>query len=246
MSESTSSPLLLPGQHAAPGGPVNLQNMYVMHHAFRRDLGRFQAVVTEVEAGDRDRWHQVHRRWQFFATALHHHHSAEDAGLWPLMLSRALAAADNAAVEVLQAMQAEHARIDPVLDECAEGFSRLAERGGEEDRRSLMSSLGEAWKLLDGHLGHEERDAMTILQRYLTDDDWRRVEREHFRPAYSPREIWYAIPWSQDGLPDGVGRKVRASGGPLVVVLWWLSRRSYARQEEAVFGTTATEGANDL
>lgn len=240
MTKSTSSttPILLNGQHAAPEGPVNLQNMYVMHHAFRRDLRRFRAAVTAGDASDRSRWSRLYERWQFFATALHHHHSAEDAGLWPLMQSRALEASDSRAVEVLEAMQAEHASIDPVLSECAEGFSRLAAGGTDGDRQSLESSLEDAWRLLDGHLGHEERGAMTILQRYLSDDDWRRVERKHFRPAYSPREIWYAIPWSQVGLPDDVGRRVRASGGPVVVLLWWLSRRSFDRREEAVFAGT--------
>lgn len=238
MPKSDSPPMLLPGQHAAPEGPVDLQNMYVMHHAFRRDLHRFQAVVPAIEAHEKNRWQQVHERWQFFATTLHHHHSAEDAGLWPLMLSRASAADDMAAVEVLEAMEAEHASIDPVLNDCADAFSRLASGGTEKDRQELSSSLEAAWRLLDRHLGHEERDAMTILQRYLTDEEWRGVEREHFRPAYSPREIWHAIPWSQVGLPDDVGRRVRASGGPVVVLLWWLSRRSYARREQAVFGTT--------
>jgi hypothetical protein len=33
--------LVLPGQTAAPDGPVDMRNMYVMHHAFRRDLDAF-------------------------------------------------------------------------------------------------------------------------------------------------------------------------------------------------------------
>ena len=240
MSTTTSSQILLPGQHAAPEGPVDLQNVYVMHHAFRRDLGRFRAVVDQVPAIDRPRWGLLHERWRFFATALHHHHAAEDAGLWPLMRSRVLAASDHDAVEVLEAMQAEHARIDPLLGECADGFARLADQGTEEDRRDLARSLDEAWRLLDGHLGHEERDAMAIVQHHLTDADWRRVERDHFRPAYSPREIWTAIPWSQQGLPPLVGRRVRAAAGPLVILLWWLSRRSFARHESAVFDPSTT------
>ena len=30
--------LFLPGQAAAPDGPDDMQMMYLMHHAFRRDL----------------------------------------------------------------------------------------------------------------------------------------------------------------------------------------------------------------
>jgi|GEM_PF-1648709 len=31
--------ILLPGQAAAPDGPIDMAPMYLMHHAFRRDRG---------------------------------------------------------------------------------------------------------------------------------------------------------------------------------------------------------------
>ena len=37
--------LRLPGQTAAPDGPVDMTIMYVMHHAFRRDLAAFAMAV---------------------------------------------------------------------------------------------------------------------------------------------------------------------------------------------------------
>ena len=51
MSVSTQQPaanvpqLFLPGQAAAPEGPVQAMPMYLMHHAFRRDLAAFAAAV---------------------------------------------------------------------------------------------------------------------------------------------------------------------------------------------------------
>lgn len=101
--------LLLPGQHAAPAGPVDVAAMYVMPHAFRRDLMGFRAATANAQVGDRRRWAALHQRWELFATILHHHHTAEDNGLWPLLLERAAAAGDADARVVLDAMQAEHA-----------------------------------------------------------------------------------------------------------------------------------------
>src|SRR3712207_2402530 len=124
MTTTTTPQVLLPGQYAAPEGPVDLVSMYVMHHAFRRDLTRLRAAVAEAPLDDRERWRALGRRWQLFATALHHHHAAEDAGLWPLLVTRLGDDAD--AREVLDAMQAEHARIDPLLDECNDAFTRQA------------------------------------------------------------------------------------------------------------------------
>src|SRR3712207_6890311 len=57
------------------------------------------------------------------------------------------------------------------------------------------------------------RSAMAVLQRHLTDADWQRVEREHFRPAYSPREVLAIVPWTMAGLPRDVQRRLLAAGG---------------------------------
>ena len=43
----------LPGQAAAPAGPVDMTAMFVMHWAFRRDLDRFAAAVIRTPVEDR-------------------------------------------------------------------------------------------------------------------------------------------------------------------------------------------------
>lgn len=237
---SISTQTLLVGQHAAPPGPVDLTMMYVMHHAFRRDLDRFQSAARTVDINDRDRWRALHQRWRLFASALHHHHTAEDAGLWPFLLDRAHAAKDNDAVVVLDAMATEHALIDPALAASTEAFAALAASADEHLRSELGRSLDEGWRLLDGHMGHEEREAMALVQRYLTEADWQRVEREHFRPAYSPRETLRVVPWAMSGLPHQVRRRVLADAGPAMSLLWRATRRSFARAEDRAFGSHAS------
>jgi hypothetical protein len=83
--------LLLPGQAAAPEGPVDLAAMYLMHRAFRRDLDAFAAATAATAgtpAADRQRWVRLARRFELFADVLHKHHHGEDVGLWPLLLER--------------------------------------------------------------------------------------------------------------------------------------------------------------
>lgn len=231
----STTQVLLARQHAAPEGPVDLLNMYVMHHAFRRDLTAFGKAVAHAAIDDHRRWRALQRRWGIFASALHHHHAAEDDGLWPLMLERVTVADDAGAPDVLKAMQAEHARIDPLLTACEGAFAGMTVEGDETLRATLGRLLDEAWRLLDGHLGHEEADAMAVLQRHLTEADWERVERDHFRPAYSLREILTIVPWSQTGLPDDVRRRTLAAGGPAIKLIWLLSRGSFGRLDAAAF-----------
>src|SRR4051794_1331261 len=97
--------LLLPGQAAAPEGPVDLAPMYLMHRAFRRDLEAFAGVVPTVAVGNRARWALIARRFAFFGAVLHKHHHGEDVALWPLLAQR------GADPTVLDALEAEHGGI---------------------------------------------------------------------------------------------------------------------------------------
>jgi iron-sulfur cluster repair protein YtfE (RIC family) len=86
--------------------------MYATHDALRRDL---DDIVRIAARGSQDPKTILRSAvgWELFKSFLHVHHSAEDDLLWPAM-RRALAG-DSAAQALLDAMEAEHAAIDPVL-----------------------------------------------------------------------------------------------------------------------------------
>lgn len=48
--------MLLPGPAAAAPGPVDLTVMYLIHHAFRRDLADLGAAVAATPVTDRAAW----------------------------------------------------------------------------------------------------------------------------------------------------------------------------------------------
>ena len=78
--------LTLPRQSFTAEGPHDQTGMYVMHHAFRRDLVMFADAAAATPASDRDTWDALAERWRIFSRVLHHHHSGEDAGLWPRLM----------------------------------------------------------------------------------------------------------------------------------------------------------------
>lgn len=228
--------ILLAGQAAAPDGPVDLSLMFLMHHGFRRDLAAFVAASGRTPVADRGTWRALAGRWQQFADILHHHHSGEDAGMWPLLLQRADAAGDAGGRRTLEAMTEEHVGIDPLLETCADGFGRLAEHADEDARAALEVRLVDTRERLGQHLAHEERDAMALVQRYLAQADWDRLTDEHFKPAYSPPELLRVASWCLHGLR---GRHLRAAlrtgGKPLEIVWRVFGRRPFERRERAAF-----------
>ncbi|MEI8412373.1 MULTISPECIES: hemerythrin domain-containing protein [unclassified Kribbella] len=225
--------LMLPGQAAAPPGPVDLTAMYVMHHGFRRDLTVFKAAVAATPPEDRTTWRALAARWGKFVEILHKHHTGEDAGLWPLLMAKA----DAAGQATLEAMESEHTEIDPLLASCTAGFERLASYNDADARDALEVRVVALGEHLVRHLAHEERDAMALVQRYLVDADWHRLEKEHFKPAYGPRDIPFVASWGLHELPAEHFGRVRDSmaGRPMELVWRVFWRRPFERRERVAF-----------
>jgi hypothetical protein len=219
--------LRLPGQAAAPEGPVDAKMMYIMHHAFRRDLRMFAAAAAVTPAGDRDAWRALARRWEIFSGVLHDHHTGEDTGLWPVLLD--LAGPDERAT--LHAMEDEHAGIDPVLTDCAAGFRAMTGSADEATRVELASRLVAARDALGAHLEHEERDAMALVQKYLTTEDWHHIEETHFRAKKSLADLTRVVPWAVHGLPADSRREAFREVGLPFELLWRATRRRFERFE---------------
>jgi hemerythrin-like domain-containing protein len=218
----------LPGQTAAHPGPVDMTMMYVMHHAFRRDLAVLSAAAAVTPATDRRAWVALAERWALFAEALHLHHTGEDRGLWP----RLLAVATPEEAEVLEAMEAEHERIDPMLTACAAGFARLREHADVDACAALSVRLAAARAQLGDHLHHEETEAIAIIQRRLSAADWHQIEEESFKHDIPLRTMLKLVPWVAEGVPAEVREVVfSAPGGRLNQALWYLTRGGFRRRQ---------------
>jgi hemerythrin-like domain-containing protein len=224
------SQLVLEGQAAAPEGPIDLAGMYLMHRGFRRDLHLLAEVSAAVPASDRSRWAAVARRFHLFATVLHKHHHGEDVGLWPLLARRG---ADPA---VLDALESEHAVVDPLLASATADLQALADgTGGEPARARLVDTTAQLRDSLCAHLAHEESEGMTQVQRHLTPDDWDRLDREVFSKDYSPREVPAVMGWIAEGLPVEALRRMPKANPPLVLLARLMARR-FARRDARIFG----------
>lgn len=233
MSTTTHYPdqLMLPAQAAAPGGPVDMTMMYLMHHAFRRDLRKFADAVAATPLEEVATWQALAERWDRFFAILHHHHSGEDAAIWPYLMERATP--EERAT--LEAMEEEHSHIDPLLTSCREGLAVLAGPPEGIDladvRNALRVRMAATRDALSHHLRHEESEAMVILQRYMTQEDWEAIEREQFSTKEHPAKIPFMVCWLAEEMPDAEREQVFAEAGRPMKVLWLLLRRGWRRRE---------------
>lgn len=166
--------------------------MIAMHDALRRELERLARITART---DDDPSHILRTAvgWEMFKAYLHVHHTTEDDVAWPVMYA---ALADRPSeLALLDAMEAEHAAIDPLLAAVDEA---LADReSGPQRLGGLVDALAGG---LTGHLRHEEAETLPLIDATMTQEQWTRFGKEHGSRigAEAPRYL----PWLLDGASD--------------------------------------------
>jgi iron-sulfur cluster repair protein YtfE (RIC family) len=206
----------LPGQAHVAEGPLDLNGMYMAHHAFRRDLARFAVAARETPLDATEVWRALAVRWEQFSGILHHHHTTEDDVLWPQLLETVDAAGDTEGRATLEAMEAEHDLIDPLLQSCADGFAAMAQGPDDATRNRLAATTEAARDTLSAHMGHEETEALPLVQRLLPAEGWERVEKAA-GSGKSVTDLLFLAPGSRTAWPrissrPRTARSVRGCG----------------------------------
>jgi len=165
----------MPGADAARHGTgdADLTIMIAAHDAFRRDLTRLARAAAAADLSDPARRRSVAVGWELFKRELHMHHTAEDEIIWPAMRPRL--AQSQTALSVLDALEAEHERIDPLLAAVDAAFARhdAAPGDGSPGADRLADVIDVLASTLTGHLTHEERDGLPLIGVALTGAEWR-------------------------------------------------------------------------
>lgn len=127
---------------------LDMTIMVAIHDALRRDVKQV-AQMDSRSAG-----------WDLFDRMLHIHHTAEDDLLWPVVRNAVTGQADAA---LLDEMAAEHATLGPLLETIEGAFA-----GGQSaaDPRADLATR------LEQHLAHEEQDALPLVDRTLSEEQW--------------------------------------------------------------------------
>jgi hypothetical protein len=169
---------------------IQFTAMEIFHHALRRDLVALNADFDPA-------------KWKNFAFQLHFHHSGEDRLLWPIVRAKVTDPDDE---KLLAAMEAEHARIDPLLAE-------VNDRGAEGPLAELTAALLE-------HLGHEETEVLPLIDRLLTPEEWLAyvdaVREQDGDMRQNPATF---LPWLIEGAPAELKGRVVAAIPPHVRAL---------------------------
>src|ERR1700683_2386517 len=187
----------MPGTDAARHGTgdADLTIMLAAHDAFRRALTRLARAAAAADLSDPARRQAVAAGWALFKRELHLHPHAEAELIWPALRPRL--AHSQHALSVLDAMEEEHGRIDPLLAAVDAGFAAAAPAGEDDDWpgiNRLADVIDVLTSTLTGHLANEERDGLPLIGVGLTAGEWRkvgfRIARQNGMSAGSEMFAW--------------------------------------------------------
>ncbi len=201
--------------------------MRVLHNAFRRDVVRLEEVARRYGTEDPETHDAVLLGWHGFSWGLHHHHVIEDRYIWPVMRGKLADQPDDDAV--LDAMEGEHALIDPALEAVEAAFDDR-----DATPTAVADRISELVDLVRRHLDHEETDAFPLMRRTITTREWSSLNRSAVKEA-SLSELAQLGPYVLEGAsPDDVRRVLAELPPPLRLVhhFWWNPRYTKSRRWE--------------
>ena len=175
-------------------GEVDFTMMYIAHDAFNRDLSRLVRAALEGQGLTE----AAVTTWRLFAKQLHTHHNAEDRALWPRLTAVVTEAAER---QILDAMEMEHASLDPRIEKIDAAIS-------SRDQAVLVEELTALAGGLSAHMIHEESEALPLLERRLGRAGWDGFAKEIRDQQGGIRGAAEYLPWVLEGAGDRVTSKV--------------------------------------
>jgi hypothetical protein len=104
-------------------------------------------------------------------TFLHTHHEGEDLMVWPRLLERVPAEIDP----LIETMEAQHAGLAKALDDLKAKAADWRATSAAGERDVLAGAATDLLPRIAEHLDLEERKVLSLIDRYLTEKEWKEV-----------------------------------------------------------------------
>jgi hemerythrin-like domain-containing protein len=167
----------------ATGRPV-VREMVVVHGMFRQTLGRLPAQVRAVPDGDKAKAAVVVDHIDLGVDALHHHHTAEDRLLWPVLMERA-----QPEHEVVERMESQHEGLAALLERVQVQAAQFRYTGAATDGAHLAATLEGLSAALDEHLSDEEAHILPLVEQHMTAAEWDHLGQEATRSLSTEQRV---------------------------------------------------------
>ena len=195
----------------------------VIHAAFRRDLGRFDAALGSFPDGSQKRADQLKAAWDQFSYQLHRHHQDEETIFWPAL--RELGADES----LVGDLGGEHARMLTALERGRRVDAGLRPRPLGGQRPGGAGAIAGLSRILHEHLEHEERDLEPFSASHKATPEHKAAESAARKAHTEGGGTFFA--WLGDGADADAAKFLRHEiPAPVLFMLTRIGGRDYKRR----------------
>ena len=201
------------------------RDMYVVHSLFRREFPAAAALVRTVAADDAPTTARVADHVLLITGALHTHHTGEDTHVWPKLLQRG----PDEIAPLVQTMESQHESLHAALADVEERATVWRRTATEADREALAAALDALIAPMSAHLDAEEAHVLTLIDKYLTDEEWAEAGKHGLASARKSQLPMIFGMLLHDARPEHTESLRAVIPGPVWFVLSRLGPVAYGR-----------------
>jgi hemerythrin-like domain-containing protein len=161
------------------------QEMVIVHRVFRREFRVMAVQIPKVRPGDAARVKLLADHVGFGLTMLDHHHSGEDALVWPKLRERCTVEAD-----LVKRMEDQHHQVHGILTRAVAELAAWRSAPSAATAEPLSHSLVELSDALDEHLGEEEAKILPLIEEHMTVAEWDEVGARALGSIPPPKRLF--------------------------------------------------------
>ncbi len=206
-------------------------DMFVVHRVFRREAALMPRLIRNVRPGDLARAARVADHYRGYALGLHHHHTAEDELIWPLLLARV-----DLEAELVLRMEQQHERV-------AAGLAVVSDRLPEWER-TADPAIGEAIAVaveahhaaLLEHLTDEETHLLPLIEEHLTVAEYGRLNERFAAETPKDKLLLFLGALLEEATAEEAADIMRNLPVPAKLAWRFIGKRQYARATRGLRG----------
>lgn len=208
--------------------------MVVAHRVFRREAALLPRLVESVRDGDTGRAALIVGHYRDYRLGLHHHHSAEDELLWPLLLGRV-----DMEAEIVLRMEAQHETIAATLTKVSGTIDAWEAAPSAATAAPVLTAMRAHLAALREHLADEEEHILPMAAEHLAVAEWARLGERFAEQTPKDKLLLFLGAILEEATP--LERAATLANLPVIARIVWhaVGRRQYARRMALIRGGIA-------
>jgi hemerythrin-like domain-containing protein len=213
----------------------DLSTYRAVHTALRRAPHRLAESARTLDPADRRRVKAFARYWRGYEGEVVAHHTIEDDSFFPALIERVPVAA-----ELIERTDADHERLDELMEACSASIARIEGGAGASELTTLIAALRGLADHMDQHLGFEDADILPLFERHFTGDEYAALEEQAQKSLGIGAQAAFTVPFVAAALAPPERERIMAAAPTPFRVLYRLTRGRHARLETRVFHVRST------